>query len=135
MEPVIRQRATQADAHIKEQGKPGQCSQTTRKLCEDSLGLVASSFPFPASCGSTPQLRPFFLSPCLPSHRPTLLYVLPLHASQPSHTTYIYAHLRPTLLVYATYTDTHTCLTSWMVSSWQKDLFPRSCPVSSTLHL
>lgn len=65
---------------------------------EDSVGLVASSFPFPASCGSTPQLRPFFLSPCLPSHRPTVLYVLPLHTSQPSHTTYIYAPLRPTLL-------------------------------------
>lgn len=116
MEPAVRQKATQGDAHRKEQGKLGRVFyQTTRKFCEDSGWPCSQELSLSCFlCLPLPPLSPFFLSPCLPSHRATLPYVLTPPTPPNHHTTHV--------CMQHTQTHTHTCLRSWLASSWQKAL-------------
>lgn len=122
MEPVVRQRAIIDRCLQKGAREIGQFSitplESSVRIPPDDL--VGRSFPFPASCDSTQSLLPQPLPAFPQGHPPIQTHTLTPPSRHTPHICSLQTHI---LCVHAIYTDTHTCLTSWLASSWQKVLF------------
>lgn len=139
VEPVIRQRATQASVHRQAGDAWTVFKQTTRMFCEDFLWPCSQElsppflpFLFPRLGPPLPSLSPSLLSPRLPSHGATLPFILHPQTSQPSHITSMFT-LHPHVCATHTCSQAHYTQRQAHVPYFLAGLLMPESPVSSSL--